>query len=284
MIRRIFLDWCNQLYSDWRQGIFNKVLKDPGSPSNKYIPEPFFGNPDKCSVVMLNLNPGPASSYWQSQIFLPNNEKSYTEHAIPFPYLDKNLKSLNCEGDAWWEKRNRWLNSLLPKKINEKSTDRFPFALELYPWHTKKWSSVYKKEVEEYIHQRDIFKIADLASKNSLLPNIVVAVGKAYCDILSKFGFTEIASVDNHCTCSILQNLVWPVNAKGKLINRTYKIYSSAKYNSLFFVTYAPGSNSAPSLKFKEIEKAIIDWCQNYKLSNTNTTLCQIGQKTCQIP
>lgn len=273
-----FFNWCNQLYSDWRQGIFN-VLKDPGSPSNKYIPEPFFGNPDKCSVVMLNLNPGPASCYWQSQKILPNNEKSYTDHAIPFPYLDKNLRSLNCAGEAWWEKRNKWLNRL----VGNEPADRFPFALELYPWHTDNWARVNMQDVYNYIRQQDIFKIADLASKNSLLPNIVVAVGKAYCDILSKVGFTEIASVDSHCTCSILQNLIWPVNAKGK-IDRTYKIYSSAEYDSLFIVTYAPGSNNAPSKDFHKIEKAIINWCQNYKQSNTNTTLCQIGQKTCQIP
>lgn len=44
-------DWMNQKENCRPQ---NNIVDDP----RHYILEPFYGNPKKCSVVLLNINPG----------------------------------------------------------------------------------------------------------------------------------------------------------------------------------------------------------------------------------
>lgn len=237
-----FLRECDQLYDDWAH--FRNYL------NQLHVPEPYFGDPYDCSVVMLNLNPGPASCYWQSQRVLPNGVKTYREHAFPFPYLNPGLQSLNCGGDVWWKNRNKWLKSWLPNG----SQGRLPFALELYPWHTANWASVSLQNVNQYINNYNIFKVADLAAQYSR-SDIVLAVGKSVGGYLLANGFAK-NKVVNSGNCQSVLGLPWPKN-KSVPVNRTYEVYCHSSCKSKFIVTWAPGSNNAPSQAFHNIEKAL---------------------------
>lgn len=132
-----------------------------------YMPEPFMGNPDNFSFVIVNLNPGAGvchSCFKQQNVsgtFI-NKVKTlgYSNAVKDFPYLrDGKTVGLtdwdDSPGRKWWKNKERWIKHILnvcdssynpDEPIPE---DRFPFAMELYAWHTKSWPSTLNEKMEK---------------------------------------------------------------------------------------------------------------------------------------
>ena len=217
------------------------------------MPEFFLGDPDSCSAVILNLNPGTADQGFHYSRF---NDYDYSKNAKEFPLGDS--------GSEWWfgkngtGGRNAWINNLIG---NDKGLK--PFALEICPLHSKSWGRLdynnaeLKDEIAKYV-----FDPAFKAVSNSKA-DFAIAIGKDFVKILKHFGFKERLAWDQN---QHPQN-VWPQNKKGLPINRTFVLFE--KENNRVFCTYAPGSNRSPGKNFREIEHQFVEeikkWCKTGK-------------------
>ena len=149
-----FFEHCDDLLNRWSiedRGLetddaFLAIQKEgKGLLTKEYfgtMPEPFWGNPDCCSVVMINLNP--AYKEGHESLFSRENTKKripngYSSFAKGFPILDEN--SYNPEGRVWWEGRKKYLDRLVDAYPRKKHPDekRLPFAIEICPWQTATW-------------------------------------------------------------------------------------------------------------------------------------------------
>lgn len=253
---------CNNRFNDWKSDPVNYAknnvyIQASGNEKSffyeekqhEYMPEFFLGDPDSCSAVILNLNPGTADQgfHYKDSRF---NNYDYSKKAKGFP--------LGASGCKWWfgangtGGRNAWINNL----IGNNDWNLKPFALEICPLHSKSWGGLdytntnLRKEIDNYV-----FDPAFKAVSNSKA-DFAIAIGKDFVKILSDpfFGFKErlVWNQDNHP-----QNMVWPKNKKDSLINRTFVLLE--KDNNRVFCTYAPGSNRPPGGKFRKIERQFVE-------------------------
>lgn len=271
MFKQFYAD-CNQRFNDWKSDPDNYAKNNvyiAASGQGKsffykdkqyeYMPEFFLGDPDSCSAVILNLNPGTADSGFHCNDPKFNNY-DYSANAKKFP--------LGTSGSKWWfgengkEGRNAWINNL----IGNDNWDLKPFALEICPLHSKSWGGLdytmtdLQEEIAKYV-----FDPAFKAVKNSKA-DFAIAIGKDFVKILSDpfFGFKErlVWDRDNHP-----QYITWPKNKKGNPTNRTFVLLE--KENNRVFCTYAPGSNRPPGKNFRKIEHQFVEeikkWCETGK-------------------
>lgn len=259
MFKQFYAD-CNQRFNDWKSDPKNYAKNNvyiAASGQEKsffyennqyeYMPEFFLGDPDCCSAVILNLNPGTADSgfHYKDQRF---NNYNYSVEAMKFP--------LGASGSKWWfgangkEGRNAWINNL----IGNGDWDLKPFALEICPLHSKSWGGLdytntnLQKEIDKYV-----FDPAFKAVSNSKV-NFAIAIGKDFVKILrDNFGFKETLVWNPG---NLPQNIAWPENKKGNPTDRTFVLLE--KGNQKVFCTYAPGSNRPPGKNFREIEHQFV--------------------------
>ena len=128
-----------------------------------HMPEPYWGNPEKCSIVLLNYNPAGGSqpsphtsisckacTHGNKSFIHYVNTHSYSDFSTKLKgpvFRDKNdLKKEGLEwftgygGYGWWQDKCDWLNHLVKAKCGEAS-DKLPFGMELCGWHSEKWSN-----------------------------------------------------------------------------------------------------------------------------------------------
>lgn len=132
---------------------------DVDSISNR-LPEPYWGDPDSCSFVIMNYNPGPCNDSRHNYRFCADTcncmihevkNKKYSGFAKSFPLLrDLNSTELWFEdsiGRVWWQKQNnKWIKGLLDKLYHErKEFLKLPFAMELSAWHSSHWNGINEK-------------------------------------------------------------------------------------------------------------------------------------------
>lgn len=203
-----YFKYCDELVQDWIDNKANLIEEDPflknsailsGKPYFDIMPEPFLGNPDNCSIVMINLNPGytigddvKLSRQKTSKRFADNNLKGYSDFAKPFPYLSN--PSIHPAGAGWWEGRKEYLDRLV-RAYTGKDTTRFPFAMELCPWHSNKWEEA-KVKIEGTVYDRMIQRalIPAMYAVGKSEAKIAVVVGKAAIPVIKDAGFTLIQS------------------------------------------------------------------------------------------
>ncbi len=131
-----------------------------GSLDPDGLPEPYFGDLDNYSAVLLNLNP--AQTIITNSIHnatTPGNvindyglaSNTYNSMAVQFPYLNPGyysnpgfltLRTLisGKTSVSWWNARKEWVDRIVnayhkttgPNPLN-------PYALELCPWHSLHW-------------------------------------------------------------------------------------------------------------------------------------------------
>lgn len=211
MIQTIIQDYfkyCDGLVQDWIDNKANLIEEDPflhnsailsGYPYFDIMPEPFLGNPEKCSIVMINLNPGYTpgdeinlSRQNTANRFAKAHLKGYSDFAEPFPYLSN--PQVHPAGAGWWKGRKEYLDRLV-KAYTGKDTNRFPFAIELCPWHSGKWGEAkvkMRKDVYARMIKRTVIP-ALYAMGHSDAP-LAIVVGKAAVPVLKKTGFKLIQS------------------------------------------------------------------------------------------
>ena len=79
--------------------------------SRNHMPEPYWGNPEECSIVIANYNPGGGADRnrhaylkcadWEHTFINEVKKSKYSDVASGFPIIDE--PDLNKEIPAWWE-------------------------------------------------------------------------------------------------------------------------------------------------------------------------------------
>lgn len=122
--------------------------------SKDYLPEPYYGNIENPSIVVLNINPGSSSPNEQTKHFSSKTavntltynlihtfgglysgfQKTYS------PFLCTNH---NVPGVDWWkDNRINFLNWVVRKCSRNSYADTAPFALEMCPLHSMTTSDI----------------------------------------------------------------------------------------------------------------------------------------------
>ncbi len=127
-----------------------------------HLPEPYWGDPENCSIVILNYNPGGGTGMdIHAYKFTNGNPKflpfppntmidyvykhSYSCLAKDFPIwkikIPHGREWLNSyAGRKWWLEKKNWVNHIVCAKSNGIDTETIPpFAMELCGWHSKNW-------------------------------------------------------------------------------------------------------------------------------------------------
>lgn len=127
-----------------------------------HMPEPYWGDPDSCSIVVVDYNPAGGKdmnphTYRGNGVYPENTmidyvkEKSYSKLAKDFPIL-KAKKELEKDerwwlrsygGRQWWRGKIEWMLHLIqpdsePSKEWPENVS-LPFAIELCGWHSPNW-------------------------------------------------------------------------------------------------------------------------------------------------
>lgn len=228
-----------------------------------FIPEPFMGNPDEFSFVIVNLNPGAGVPHsWLHCQDIPgtlvNKVKKigYSNAVCDFPYLqDENTVGLidwnNSPGRVWWKEKESWIKHKiklfeLSYKIEEPIPNNLlPFAMEMYAWHTCEWpkslnnkmkkSGTYGKLVKDNVIDPLYEAIQNSKFKTAF------CVGKPIGEIIDSFG---VFKIKKHHVIT-------------KKTTRYYDVYEDGKGNRIIN-TWAQGGNKFPSADFKSEEEKII--------------------------
>lgn len=180
------------LYKDGKNGLNVRVEKeqslwfDKNSPMKNilcpiHMPEPYWGDPKKCSIVIVDYNPAGGHdmnphTYRGDGTYLNNtmikyvNNNKYSDLAKIFPILDSKKELENSkfwwlrsyEGRQWWRKKLTWMLHLIESSgVNchnselkgvaedqeEWPKDVYrPFAIELCGWHSPNWTNFNMKK------------------------------------------------------------------------------------------------------------------------------------------
>lgn len=237
------------------------LLPKGASLSIDYLPEPYYGDMDNSSIVIINMNPGVGlcCQCWhrQNDSGTEVNEakvKKYSGYAKPFHYLDRAYTFEGTYAAAWWKPRNAWMNRILSNLHIQ--TDARPFAIELSPFHSPRFGI---KDLAGHVidlkrHGIDIVSCIEHAVLHSRA-KLGLAVGKKIYDALTdkRIGYTPISH--------------WPpfVGSPGSLPQRKYALIE--KNGVKILCTWAPGSNNAPSSTFSGEEAAILSSIMNSKVT-----------------
>lgn len=129
-----FYDEWDKFISAWYQDrhALDPLMDKKNSLSIDHLPEPFYGDmdEDKCSIVIINLNPGTGlcEQCWfrknESGLFVNdvmncrdvNNSISCSTYAKSFPLIPGPGK-IAAKGPepsiTWWKSRNAWMKRIL---------------------------------------------------------------------------------------------------------------------------------------------------------------------------
>jgi len=211
------------------------------------LPQPYLGNPNKCSAITLNLNPGKPNKRRESSDGELVNElrlnSSYRKYAHCFPQLKFDSK--------FWKRQINWIN-----RISDDNLESLPFAIEICHWHSEEWKDLdynnqgVKKHLEE-----NIFTIIDEAIKNSTVKT-VLSVGKTYYNIFDSLGFKKLEDINREV--SIKKGYLYPKNRKGETLNRNFSIWKSPN-GTHYLNTYVQGSNMPPAKVWDEIVNKLLE-------------------------
>ena len=234
--------------NEW-DSIIDNWMKDPnvltplreGNLSEKHLPEPYYGDIDNCSIVIINLNPGEGMDYqhWNNRMKQGTDineamHKKYSGFAKSFPLLNGNTPSAE-----WWKQRRiRWISRIL--EIMGIKTDKNPFAIELCPLHSKDFkinALNYVDHLKKVNPKLDVIEVIKIAIKSSDA-KIGLATGKPIYELLSTKGFKDIkkGSIPDNC--------------------REYRIVEKDEVRIL--CTWYQGGHYAPGAKFIKIEKSLL--------------------------
>ena len=210
----------------------------------KLMPEPYWGDIDSSSVVLVNMNPAGAGSESPSDISHRANRDNpstlcglmsgdYGAVARSFPLLGG--LPFGYAGSDWWLRRVQWLDQLGIR------SRRRPFAIELCAWHSPKWKGArysHRKPLAIHRYIRDIFGPALRRALRGSDEHLVMCVG-------SEFARSVFP-------------LVWPGMREitGEIVGSPYPVPGNARQFRVFHIpgeghaicTSARGSNGIPSV------------------------------------
>lgn len=181
------------------------------------LPEPYWGDPDNCSFVIMNYNPGPCNDSRHNYRFCADTDncmiheiknREYSGFAKSFPLLrGLNPTELWFEdsiGRLWWQKQNeKWIKGLLNELYHDRNENyKLPFAMELCAWHSNKWNDIDKKNFsknKKLIEDTIIVPFKDAIMRSEF--KFGICFGKRFCDEFFKV-FTKIINGSNYAIYS----------------------------------------------------------------------------------
>lgn len=146
------------------------VCKGHSKKEVDYIPEPFFGDIKKASVVIINTNPGGILPFqsWKDGDFPSEMRESlnggsftpYSDWAKKFIYFDDkvNYDEKAGNGKDFWRNRLKYINSVIDTDITKENL----FAFEIYPWHSKSFDNKKFKDKSSIINEFILEPIMDM--------------------------------------------------------------------------------------------------------------------------
>ena len=252
----------NIYYSEWDQIIQNwysnpnalNSLMDKGrSLSMDHVPEPYYGDMDNCSVVIINLNPGTGlcEQCWKDQnntsIMVNEIKKSsYSCFAKSFPLLRGKGPEPSIN---WWKIRKAWIDRIL--KVKQVNSTKMPFAIELVPLHSKSFkiadTESYVKTMTSNHPNLDVIDAIEYAIGKSEA-KMGLAIGKPIYEVLLKNGFSHVQG----------NGISWPLKPD-PAVNRFYCVIGKDSDPAIrILCTWSYGSNSAPASSFEVHERALL--------------------------
>ena len=209
----------------------------------KYIdtmPEPFWGSTKENLAVIIDMNPGftdvpNKGGYPPDNVVLSRKNMGplltasggYSAYADAFPQLCPSPH--HKASSDWWLKRTKWLDKIVKMKTGFTNTytygfpDLKPFALEIVPWHSKKWSEVNLTDSQSDWMNNVIIPLAYDALRGSKL-NFILMLGnnRQTKSILNQVGF-----VQQRIWNSKMKGLpgYWPLNGNGKPTSHEFIIW-----------------------------------------------------------
>ncbi len=251
--------FANNFYSSWnniiKKWLVNEqnlsiYLDENQSLSIEHVPEPYYGDMDNCSIVIINLNPGVGlcEQSWQEQDkqgTLVNyiKKNSYSTAAIGFP-LDSHLSQspvpLPMASLNWWKSRLLWIDRILDCRGISREERKKPFAIELVPLHSKSFKVADAAEYVMYKYKTllDVIEHAIEASDSKM----GLAIGKPIYEVLKKNGFNTIYGPTKRVSTA---------NSE-----RTYCVLE--KDRTRILCNWYSGGNLAPGKGFVSVEEEII--------------------------
>lgn len=240
-----YSEW-NNLIANWDK---NPVSLQPLAFGNSgldfcYLPEPYYGDMNNCSIVIINLNPGGGlpEQRWNStspgNLVIDVRLKDYNGYATSFPPLNGNYPTV---GKNWWRKRAAWIGRILASKGITSIKD--PFAIELCPFHSHSWKiKNATKYVKNFIYVTgiDIIDAIETGIRNSDA-QLGIAIGKSIYKVLLSCGYCDVSPfpfspIPNNC--------------------REYHLLE--KDGVKIMCTWTRGGNLPPAPRFDPFEKNII--------------------------
>ena len=253
-----------------------------------HMPEPYWGNPKDCSIVILDFNPGGGSDInkWTSiECFKNCNCKackesltdyvynnSYSDLALSFPLIENAPKDLNDNdiswirnygGCKWWQEKKDWLVELV--EYQGIKTDKKPFAMELCGWHSENWGGLKLKnnnKLKSIVEDRVVEPLLNAIQMSQV--NFAISLGKPFDDSLFGGYLKNVSdNVYNSISKKIPKQYVRDWNIINALrftspSNRTYRIYQVVNTNNYIINTYHTGGHETPGKKWKDFNKLIV--------------------------
>lgn len=265
-----FIDYWDKVISDWFGGTIDKDQLAYGNHlvNEEYMPEPYIGNPKKCSFVVVNYNAGGGDSrdphnYRQcancnidrKRLICYVKDHCYSEFELPFPCLmdDKELLRRHWEwikdysGFKWWQQKKNWVNNVTKAAGVPSIKDGvMPFAIDLCGWHSKSWSNtkdiIDNDELKEVVRKYviDVIKAAIDCS----YAKFAYFIGKIHIPLLKEYGFEWKAG----------DNPQKPNNGK----TRFFAVYMHPVTKHKVIVTWTIGSNTHPGKNYFDKEAITI--------------------------
>ncbi len=238
------------------------------------IPEPYFGNPNECTALVININPGEvigANDYDKrgTKGNIINEKGKYSDMAKGFPYLTMEETKENTRALDFWKRRKEWIDNFTGEKVNL-------FALELCPWHSSHWyAPKWTRELKDEVNELVLQPACEIIKSRGLKYGFII--GKAVCETIRKIGKVgkeekwkyvlkcevtqdnkdSVVVAESPISSSKICNEtrlawkreleeVWPKDNDGYSL-RSYSLLSDGE--TYFFCTWAPGSNTAPAVK-----------------------------------
>ena len=204
-----------------------------------HMPEPYWGDPRDCSIVLLDYNPagGPEPNRHTTIKYKDGDENgiklikyvkdhSYSSFATKCPVftdtkdLEKNGRGWFCakkeergkggyEGYHWWQSKREWLDHLVVDTCDKKD-ERLPFGMELCAWHSKKWkNNRWTDNCTDIIDKRAIQPLFESLKKSSA--KIAVCIGAEFkYELMKEFFHDKIEDATKNICDSLGSEISMP--------------------------------------------------------------------------
>jgi hypothetical protein len=178
-----FIEYWDIVIEQWLRNQYGRIelkeqinfasdLKIDLESVNNRLPEPYWGDPENCSFVIVNYNPGTCQDSRHNYRFCADadncmiheiKKSKYSGFVKSFP-LYRDLSSTeswfaDSIGREWWQKqKSKWIQELIKtlyinqSKTEQKSADpeKLPFVMELCAWHSVSWYGINNRNFKKH--------------------------------------------------------------------------------------------------------------------------------------